>query len=81
MTACHQPQVSRTGERRVTTGATGGTENEPQTDGEEARGGERDARAGKLAEDMEIGAGEYRRGERGGDQRHQWTEKVAHNPK
>ena len=60
----------------MTTGATGGgTENKQQTDGEESKGGERDAHAGKLAEDMELGAGESRRGERGGEQSHQCTGK------
>ena len=56
----------------------GGAENKLQTDGEEARGGERDARAGKVVVDMELKAGEYRRGEIGGDQNHQWTGKKYH---
>ena len=45
--AWHRPSVSHTGGRRVTTGAPGGGGgHEQQTDGEEARGGKRDARAG-----------------------------------
>ena len=44
----------------------GGTENKLNTDGEEARGGERDARAGKVAEDMELGRGNLGGGEEGG---------------
>ena len=36
-------------------------------DGEEARGGERDARAGKVAEDMELGRGNLGGGGRGGN--------------
>ena len=52
----------------MTTGAPGGgTANKRHRDGEEARGGERDARAGKLAEDMRLDAGESWRGERGRD--------------
>ena len=48
------------------TGAPGGgMASKIQTDGEEARGGERDARAGKLVVDKELGAGESQRGERG----------------
>ena len=35
-------------------------------DGEEERGGERDARAGKVVVDMELGRGNIRGGERGG---------------
>ena len=46
---------------------------------EEARGGERDARAGKVSGDMEFGRGNLGGGEReGGDQSHQWN--IAHNP-
>ena len=58
----------------MTTGAPGGggAASEIQTDGEEARGGERDARAGKLVEDKALGAGESWRGERGREQDHQW---------
>ena len=41
------------------------------TGGEEARGGERDARAGKVAGDMELGRGNLGGGGRGGDQSHQ----------
>ena len=37
-----------------------------KTDGEEARGGERDARAGKVVVDMELGGGNLGGGERGG---------------
>ena len=54
--AWHRLPVS-SGGRRVTTGATGGTTNKRKTDGEEARGGEKDARAGKVAVDMELGRG------------------------
>ena len=50
----------------MTTGATGGTANKRKTDGEEARGGERDARAGKLSGDMELGRGNLGRGNLGG---------------
>ena len=64
--AWHRPPVSHTGGRKVTTGATRGTANKQQTDEVEAREGERDACAGKLAEDMELGAGEYWRRDRGG---------------
>ena len=49
----------------MTTGAPGGKTNKRKTDGEEARGGERDARAGKVAVDMELGRGNLRGGERG----------------
>ena len=35
----------------------GETTHKRKTGGEEARGGERDARAGKVAEDMELGRG------------------------
>ena len=55
--AWQRPPVSRTGGRWVTTGATGGTANKRKTDREEARGGERDARAVKLFQDMELGRG------------------------
>ena len=41
------------------------TANERQTDIEEAIGGYRNARAGKLAEDKELSARESQRGERG----------------
>ena len=44
----------------------GGRQLNETTDGEEARGGERDARAGKVAEDMEIGRGNLGGGEREG---------------
>ena len=40
---------------------------------EEARGGDRDARAGKVAEDMELRREDLGGGERGGDHSHQWT--------
>ena len=64
--AWHRPPVSRTDGRQVTTGATGGTATKQKTDGEEARGGERDAHAGKLfVKRHGARAGEYRRGERG----------------
>ena len=39
--------------------------------GEEARGGERDARAGKVAGDMELGQGNLGGGGEGGDHSHQ----------
>ena len=52
----------------MTTGATGGTTTKRNTDGEEARGGERDARAGKVAEDMELGWGNIWGGIEGGPQ-------------
>ena len=61
----------------MTTSATGGTTTKRNTDGEEARGGERDARAGKVSVDMELGRGNLRGGERG-DHNHQWT--IVHNP-
>ena len=49
------------------TGAPGGGRHlNENTGGEEARGGERDARAGKVAEDMELGRGNLGGGERGG---------------
>ena len=57
----------------------GGTASKIQTGGEEARRGERDARAGKLVGDKELGAGESRRGERGRYQGHQWKGKSS-NP-
>ena len=63
--AWHRPPF-RSGGRRVTTGATGGKSNKRKTDGEEARGGEIDARAGKVARDMELGLRNLRGGERGG---------------
>ena len=69
--AWHRPSVSRTGGRRVTTGATGGAANKQKTDGEEARGGERDAHAGKLSGDTDLRRGNLGGGgERGGDQIH-----------
>ena len=43
-----------------------GEGNKRQMDGEEARGGERDARAGKVAVDMELRRGNLGGGERGG---------------
>ena len=43
----------------------GGTTNKQKTDGEEARGGERDARVGKLSGDMEFGRGNLREGREG----------------
>ena len=53
----------------MTTGATGGKTTKRKTDGEEARGGERDSRAGKVAVDMELGRGNLGGGgERGGPQ-------------
>ena len=51
------PAASQTYGRRVTTGATGETANKRKTDGEEARGGERDAHMGKFSGDMEFGRG------------------------
>ena len=50
----------------MTTGATGGKTNKRKTGEEEARGGERDERAGKVAVDMELGRGNLGGGERGG---------------
>ena len=47
---------------RVTTGATGETANKRKTDGEEARGGERDTRVGNFSGDMEFGWGDLRGG-------------------
>ena len=38
----------------MTTSSTGETANKRKTDGEEARGGERDAHVGKLSGDMEF---------------------------
>ena len=56
------------GGRRVTTGATGGDETiNEKTDGEEARGGERDARAGKVVVDMELRRGNLGGGREGGN--------------
>ena len=64
--AWHRPPAS-SGGQRVTTGATGGKKNKRKTDGEETRGGERDARAGKVAVDMELGRGNIGGGgEKGG---------------
>ena len=59
-------QLKEAGGRRVTTGATGGKTTKRKTDGEEARGGDRDARAGKVAVDMELGRGNPGGRERGG---------------
>ena len=47
----------------------GGAENKRKTDGEEARGGERDARAGKVVVDTELGRGDIGGGEREGGTR------------
>ena len=58
--AWHRPPVSLGG-RRVTTGAPGGKTTKRKTDREEARGGEREAQAGKVAVDMDL-----RRGNLGG---------------
>ena len=44
------------------------------TDREEARGGERDARAGKVAVDMELGRGNLGGGGERGDHSHQWDQ-------
>ena len=53
----------------MTTGATGGGKtNKRKTDGEEARGGERDARVGNLFGDMELGRGNLGGGVEGGPQ-------------
>ena len=52
----------------MTTGASGGTTNKRKTDGEEARGGERDARAGKLFGYMDIGQGNLGGGREQGTQ-------------
>ena len=63
----------------MATGATGGATNKRKTDREEARGGERDARAGKVAEDMELGRGNLGGGGERGDHSHKWT--ITHNSK
>ena len=64
----------------MTAGATGEKTNKQKTDGEEARGGERDARAGKVAEGMELGQGNlWGGGGRRGGHSHQWT--ITHNSK
>ena len=53
------------------TGAPGGGRHlNENTGGEEAGGGERDARAGKVAEDMELGRGNLGGGGEGGDHSH-----------
>ena len=65
--AWHRPPVS-SGGRRATTGATEGKTTKRKTDGEEARGGERDARAGKVVVDMELGRGNLGGGREGGPQ-------------
>ena len=44
----------------------GGATNKRKTDGEEARGEKRDARAGKLSGDMELVRGNIGGGDRGG---------------
>ena len=46
----------------------GGKHLNETTDGEEARGGERDARAGKVTEYMEFGRGNLVGGREGGPQ-------------
>ena len=51
----------------------GGKTHKWKTGGEEARGGERYARAGKVAEDMDLGRGNLGGVERGGDHSRQWT--------
>ena len=50
----------------MTTGTTGGKTHKRKTGREEARGGDRDARSGKLAEDMELGWGNLGGGGREG---------------
>ena len=57
----------------------GGTATKQKTDGEEARGGERYARAGKLVVDKELVRGNLRGGREGGP--YPSVENVAHNPK
>ena len=53
------------------TGAPGGGRHlNENTGGEEARGRERDARAGKVTEDMDIGRGISGGGREGGDHSH-----------
>ena len=47
----------------MTTGATGGKTHKLKMGREEARGGERDSRAGKVAGDMELGRGDLKGGE------------------
>ena len=56
----------------------GGNTNKRKTDGEEARGGERDACVVNLSGDMELGRGDLGGGERK-DHSHQWT--IVLNPK
>ena len=57
----------------------GGTATKQKTDGEEARGGERDSHAANVLDTWRSGGGILEGGERG-YQSHQW-EKVAHHPK
>ena len=57
----------------------GGRQLNKTTDREEARGGERDACAGKVVVDMELGRGNLGKGDKGGYQRHQGY--ISHNPK
>ena len=57
----------------------GGKTNKQKTDREEAQGGERDARAGKVAVDMELGRGNLGGGREGGGHSPQWT--IVNNPK
>ena len=56
----------------------GGTETKRKTYGEEAIGGEKYARAGKVAEDMDLGRGNLGGGIEGGPD--PLVENVAHNP-
>ena len=63
--AWHRPPVSPTGGQRVKTGATGKAANKQQTDGEEARLGERCTRR-KIVCSHGARAGESWRGEIGG---------------
>ena len=57
------------------TGALGGGRQVKDKRTERRQEEDRDARAGKLVVDKEIGAGEYWRGERGRYQYHQWKGK------
>ena len=56
----------------------GGATTKRKTEKEEARGGERYARAGKVAVDMELGRGDLGGGREGGDHSHHWN--IVHNP-
>ena len=61
-----RPPESSGGQRVITGAPGGGRHLNENTGGEEARGGERDARASKVTEDTEIGRGNLGGGEEGG---------------